>query len=127
MIAGRSRITGSLKVRDEIWRAQTGTVRDIVILMRSAARWNEEFKEVLAREGIPAMRVRDRLFCGTGDPIVTNWRTLDNPPDIPLYGVLRGFFTDLPRMIADPAYEARRTSMISPLCCGGICRRQTGI
>ena len=97
LIAGQiRRITGSLKVRDE----DTGELRparygDIVILMRSAARWNEEFKEVLAREGIPAYAESGTGYFAAQEirTVIEFLRTLDNPgQDIPLYGVLRGFF-----------------------------------
>lgn len=97
LIAGQiRRIKGSLKVRDE----DTGELRparygDIVILMRSAARWNEEFKEVLAREGIPAYAESGTGYFAAQEirTVIEFLRTLDNPcQDIPLYGVLRGFF-----------------------------------
>ena len=56
MIAGRIReLVGKLPVRDE----ETGTMRparygDIVILLRSTVKWNEDIRAVFAREGIPA-------------------------------------------------------------------------
>lgn len=97
LIAGRIRqIRGTLKVRDE----ESGELRpakygDIVILMRSTARWNEEFKEVLAREGIPAYAESGTGYFAAQEirTVIEFLRTLDNPlQDIPLYGVLRGFF-----------------------------------
>ncbi|MDO5475855.1 MAG: UvrD-helicase domain-containing protein [Eubacteriales bacterium] len=97
LIAGRIReIVGTLPVRDE----ETGELRparyrDIVILLRTARGWNEDLRAVLAREGIPAYaESREGYFAAEEiRQVLALLRVLDNPrQDIPLYGVLRGYF-----------------------------------
>lgn len=90
------RLRQSLKVTDKA----TGCLRplkygDIVILLRTAAGWAQDFKRVLEREGIPAY-----VPSQTGYFQAVEIRTLlqllhvmDNPlQDIPLYGTLISFF-----------------------------------
>lgn len=74
--------------------------RDIVILLRTNAGWDEDFKSVLKEEGIPS-HVLSRTGYFAAQEIRTLLqllRILDNPgQDIPLFGVLKscfGGFTD---------------------------------
>lgn len=65
--------------------------RDIVILLRSNAGWDEEFKSVLTGEGIPThITSKTGYFSAYEVQLVLNFlRVLDNPlQDIPLCGVL---------------------------------------
>ncbi len=96
-IAGKIRqLRQSLKVTDK----ETGSLRplrygDIVILLRTAAGWAQDFKKILEKEGIPAY-----VTSQTGYFQAVEIRTLlqllnviDNPlQDIPLYGTLVSFF-----------------------------------
>ena len=97
LIAGRIReLVGSLPVRDDA----TGEMRparygDIVVLLRSTVGWNEDLRAVFAREGIPAYAESRTGYFAAQEirEIIQMLRVLDNPrQDIPLYGVLRGYF-----------------------------------
>ena len=74
--------------------------KDIVILLRTNAGWDEEFKEVLAKEGIPAYVAGRTGYFATKEiqDVLQFLRVLDNPlQDIPLFGVMKsvfGRFTD---------------------------------
>ena len=74
--------------------------RDIVILLRTNAGWDEDFKSVLKEEGIPShVLSRTGYFAAKEIRILLQLlRVLDNPnQDIPLFGVMRscfGGFTD---------------------------------
>ena len=78
----------------------TGTLRpvrfgDIVILLRSNAGWDKEFKEVLTEQGIPVyITSKTGYFAATEvQELLHLLRVLDNPrQDIPLYGVLHSVF-----------------------------------
>ena len=68
--------------------------RDIVILLRTTAGWDEVFKRVLEGEGIPVhMTSRTGYFAaGEVQEILHFLRILDNPlQDIPLYGVMHSY------------------------------------
>ena len=84
---------------------ETGNLRpvmykDIVILLRTNSGWDEEFKEVLAKEGIPAYVAGRTGYFATKEirDVLQFLRVLDNPlQDIPLFGVMKsvfGQFTD---------------------------------
>ena len=97
LIAGRIKeLVGNLPVRDD----GTGELRparygDIVILLRSTVGWNEDLRAVFAREGIPAYAESRTGYFAAQEirDIIEMLRVLDNPrQDIPLYGVLRGYF-----------------------------------
>ena len=97
LIAGRIReLVGRLLVRDDT----TGEMRparygDIVVLLRSTVGWNEDLRAVFAREGIPAYAESRTGYFAAQEirEIIQMLRVLDNPrQDIPLYGVLRGYF-----------------------------------
>ena len=74
--------------------------RDIVILLRTNAGWDEDFKSVLKEEGIPShVLSRTGYFAAKEIRILLQLlRVLDNPgQDIPLFGILTscfGGFTD---------------------------------
>lgn len=74
--------------------------RDIVVLLRTNSGWDEEFREVFAKEGIPAHVTGKTGYFATKEirDILQFLRILDNPQqDIPLFGVLKsvfGGFTD---------------------------------
>ena len=65
--------------------------RDIVILLRKTKEWDEVFKTVFEKEGIPAYVTRSAGYFSTGEiRILLNFlKSLDNPKqDIPLYGTM---------------------------------------
>ena len=79
---------------------ETGALRqadykDIVILLRTASGWAEEFKAVLEREGIPAyVTSRTGYFQANEVKVLLGLlHVIDNPlQDIPLYGTLKSVF-----------------------------------
>ena len=96
-IAGRIReMVGSFPLKDE----NTGGLRpasygDMVILLRSGTGWNEEFRDVFEKEGIPSyVDSREGYFSAKEiRTILQLLRVLDNPrQDIPLYGVMHSYF-----------------------------------
>ena len=95
-VAGRIReLAGTLPVT-----AQDGTIRpcrygDMVVLLRSGTNWNEDFREVFEKEGIPYyIESKTGYFSAKEIQTVLEMiRVLDNPrQDIPLYGVLKSCF-----------------------------------
>ena len=69
--------------------------RDIVILLRTNAGWDEEFKTVLEGEGIPVFVTTKTGYFAAAEvqELLQLLRVLDNPlQDIPLFGVLRSVF-----------------------------------
>lgn len=88
-------LVGNLPVR-----AEDGTMRpcrygDIVVLLRSGAGWNEDFRDVFERQGVPYyIESKTGYFSATEiQSVLDMMRVLDNPrQDIPLYGVLRGYW-----------------------------------
>ena len=113
--AGRIReLVGHFPVKD----GKTGEVRparysDIVILLRSAAGWNEEFREVLEKEGIPVYVTSRTGYFAAEEirQVLQLLQVLNNPcQDIPLYGVMRGYFGRFTQNeIADIRIFAKRT------------------
>lgn len=89
-------LVGHFKVTDKA----TGELRparyqDIVILLRTNAGWDEEFKSVLKEEGIPShVASKTGYFAAKEIQNVLQFlRILDNPrQDIPLFGVLKSYF-----------------------------------
>ncbi|WP_194611140.1 UvrD-helicase domain-containing protein [Clostridium vitabionis] len=85
-----------LMVTDE----ETGELRpvrysDIVILLRSQVTWNDEYRKIFEQEGIPILIENQAGYFETAEirEILCLLETLDNPrQDIPLYGVMRGYF-----------------------------------
>ncbi len=86
----------TLKVTDE----ESGELRpvrygDIVILLRSTAGKQEAFREIFEKEGIPLyLEYKGGYFAAEEiRGVLQALRVIDNPrQDIPLYGVLRGYF-----------------------------------
>ena len=96
-IAGKIKeLRGSFRVLDK----ESGGLRearysDMVILLRTNSGWDEEFKEVLEQEGIPAyIASKTGYFAAFEVQELLNFlRILDNPSqDIPLFGVMRSVF-----------------------------------
>lgn len=96
VIADRIRkLVGTYRVTD----SATGELRparygDIVILLRNA-KSNAKMREVLERQGIPVYIAAKGGYFGAEEirEVLNFLRVLDNPrQDIPLYGVLHGFF-----------------------------------
>lgn len=96
-IAGRiKRLLKEYQVTDK----QTGELRpvhfkDMVILLRTNSGWDQEFKEVLEREGIPVyITSKTGYFAATEvQQLLQFLRVLDNPrQDIALYGVMKSIF-----------------------------------
>lgn len=68
---------------------------DMVILLRTNSGWDEEFKEVLEEEGIPAYITSKTGYFGATEvqELLQLLRVLDNPTqDIPLFGVMKSVF-----------------------------------
>lgn len=89
-------LVGTLPVTDE----ETGKLRparygDIVILLRSTSGRQDAFREVFEKEGIPLyLEYKGGYFSAEEiRTVLQALRVIDNPrQDIPLYGVLRGYF-----------------------------------
>ena len=89
-------LVGTLPITDE----ETGKLRparygDIVILLRSTSSRQDAFREVFEKEGIPLyLEYKGGYFSAEEIRVVLQaLRVIDNPrQDIPLYGVLRGYF-----------------------------------
>ena len=89
-------LVGTLPVTDE----ETGKLRparygDMVILLRSTSGRQDAFREVFEKEGIPLyLEYKGGYFAAEEiRAVLQALRVIDNPrQDIPLYGVLRGYF-----------------------------------
>lgn len=71
--------------------------RDMVILLRSGNGWEDEFKSVFEKEGIPAYITSKTGYFSTKEiqDVLQFLRVLDNPmQDIPLFGVMTSIFGD---------------------------------
>lgn len=112
------RLVGSLPVRDK----ETGSLRpasykDIVILLRTTAGWDEEFKKVLEEAQIPVhVTSKTGYFAATEVQNVLNFlRILNNPrKDIALFGVLHsciGGFSDAEIAQLRAADESRKRKL----------------
>lgn len=69
--------------------------KDIVILLRTNAGWDEDFKSILKEEGIPSHSASRTGYFAAREiqALLQLLRVLDNPQqDIPLYGVMKSFF-----------------------------------
>lgn len=69
--------------------------RDMVVLLRSNSGWDEEFKEVFEKEGIPAYISGKTGYFATKEiqDVLQFLRMLDNPlQDIPVFGVMKSVF-----------------------------------
>ena len=92
-------LLGSFRVTDK----KTGELRpvgyrDMVILLRTTSGWDEELRDALERQGIPAyVTSKTGYFQATEVQEVLNYlRILSNPyQDIPLFGVLHSYFGGL--------------------------------
>ena len=79
----------------ETGKLRKASYKDIVILLRTTSGWDEEFKEILEEEGIPAhVASKTGYFASTEIQDLLHFlQILDNPlQDIPFYGVLHSFF-----------------------------------
>ena len=68
---------------------------DMVILLRTNSGWDEEFREVLEQEGIPAYITSKTGYFAAAEvqELLQLLRVLDNPSqDIPLFGVMKSVF-----------------------------------
>jgi len=83
-------------VIDEVTgEARRASYRDIVILLRKTKEWDEVFKNVFEREGIPAYVTKSSGYFETGEiRVLLNFlKSLDNPKqDIPLFGTMTSWF-----------------------------------
>ena len=89
-------LLGSFLVTDRETGLQRGAkYSDMVILLRTNSGWDEEFKEVLEREGIPVyITSKTGYFAATEvQELLQFLRVLDNPSqDVPLFGVMKSIF-----------------------------------
>ncbi|MBR5597337.1 MAG: helicase-exonuclease AddAB subunit AddA [Lachnospiraceae bacterium] len=97
MIASRiQELVGCFMITDK----ETGQLRptrykDIVILLRSNAGWDEEFQQVMLEYDIPTCLTRKTGYFSSLEiqTILSFLRTLDNPKqDIPLYATMKSLF-----------------------------------
>jgi len=91
-------LVGQFPVTDkESGSLRRATYKDIVILLRSNAGWDDPFKKVLMEEGIPCFTAsKTGYFSSLEIQTILNFiRILDNPlQDIPLCAVLRSVVFD---------------------------------
>ncbi len=88
-------IVGVLPVTDSSGRTRPAMYKDIVILLRSSGAWNDAFREVFEKEGIPLYVDYKAGYFAAEEirQIMDLLKVIDNPvQDIPLYGVLKGYF-----------------------------------
>lgn len=89
-------LVGSFLVTDkESGALRPARFKDIVILLRTNAGWDEDFKSVLKEEGIPShVSSKTGYFAAKEiQTLLQLLRILDNPQqDIPLFGVLKSYF-----------------------------------
>ncbi|MCM1188727.1 MAG: UvrD-helicase domain-containing protein [bacterium] len=112
-----------LRVDFSVTDRESGELRpvrysDIVILLRTNSGWDEVFRDVLEKEGIPVHITSKTGYFGASEvqELLQLLRVLDNPrQDIPLFGVMKsvfGGFTDeeialiCSRKKGCPLYEA---------------------
>ena len=87
----------------ETGKLRKASYKDIVILLRTTSGWDEEFKEILEEEGIPAhVASKTGYFASTEiQDLLHLLQILDNPlQDIPFYFALTG------RPLALSAFDA---------------------
>lgn len=100
--------------------------RDIVILLRTTSGWDEEFRDVLAGEGIPAHVTGKTGYFASEEirQVLQFLRVLDNPQqDIPLFGVLHsifGGFSDEEAALLRSSMDSGK-SLYDCLCAGAEC------
>lgn len=108
-----------LKKNFKVLDKETGEMRpvryqDMVVLLRSNSGWDEEFKEIFAKEGIPAYVSSKTGYFATKEiqDVLQFLRMLDNPlQDIPVFGVMKsvfGGFTDEEAALIKVAALAKR-------------------
>ena len=89
-------LVGHFKVTDkETGKLRLARYQDIVILLRTNAGWDEDFKSVLKEEGIPSHVASKTGYFGAKEIqiVLQLLRILDNPmQDIPLFGVMKSYF-----------------------------------
>lgn len=76
-------------------RLRPAEYSDMVILLRATSGWDEDFKEVLEEQGIPAYITSKTGYFGATEvqELLQLLRVLDNPlQDIPLFGVMKSVF-----------------------------------
>jgi len=108
-------IAASFPVTDkETGKMRKASYKDIVILLRTTAGWDEEFKEILEEEGIPVhVTSRTGYFASAEIQGLLHFlQILDNPlQDIPFYGVLHSYFGGFSEeeiAMAKAAYPTKR-------------------
>lgn len=89
-------LAGHFPVTDrETGKLRKASYKDIVILLRTNAGWDEDFKSILKEEGIPSHVLSKTGYFAAKEirTILQLLRVLDNPgQDIPLFGVLKSCF-----------------------------------
>ena len=95
-VSGRIKeLVGTLQVKAEDGGLRSCRYGDIVVLLRSGKGWNEDFRDVFERQGIPYYIESKTGYFSASEiqSVLEMVRVLDNPmQDIPLYGVLRGYW-----------------------------------
>ena len=120
------RLMGEFLVTDK----DSGALRpvrygDIVVLLRTGKGWDEEFKAVLEKQGIPAhISGREGYFAAKEvRDVLWLLQVLDNPrQDIPLFGVMRsvfGGFTDEEAALIRSGEKREDGSFYAALCAWG--------
>ena len=95
-VAGKIReLVGKLPVQSQDGGQRPCRFGDIVILLRSGSGWNEDFRAVFEKQGIPYYIESKTGYFSASEiqNVLSLVRVLDNPlQDIPFYGVLRSFW-----------------------------------
>ncbi len=103
--------------------------RDIVVLLRTSTGWDEEFKAIFTKEGIPAYVSGKTGYFAAKEiqDILQFLKILDNPlQDIPLFGVMKsifGGFTDEETALIRSVDQDRYSYLYD---CLEICAKKTG-
>lgn len=103
--------------------------RDMVVLLRSNSGWDEEFKEVFAKEGIPAYISSKTGYFATKEiqDVLQFLRMLDNPlQDIPVFGVMKSVFGGFSDEEAALVKVAGKEEAACLYDCLKICAGRTG-
>lgn len=88
-------LVGNLPVNGEDGTQRPCRYGDIVVLLRSGAGWNEDFRDVFEKQGIPAYIDTKTGYFSAQEirTVLQVLRILVNPrQDIPLYGAMRSYF-----------------------------------
>lgn len=134
MVAHRiNQMVGSFMVTDkESGELRPARYRDMVILLRTNAGWDQVFYQELARAGIPAVLTsKTGYFSAKEVQTVLNFlRVIDNPrQDIPLYGVMTSLLGQFTKDQIAVIHQCKRQGLYDNLLLaaqGKVCSEKEG-